>query len=546
MAEKRPAVQLKPGKVVGLKAVLPNGSEWFCYKAIPYAQPPVGALRFKPPVPLEKFDRHILDCGREGNVCLTNSYIPPNAVGSEDCLYVNVYTPVAPQDCLRSRLPVMIWIHGGAFCSGSGDSSIYNPRHLVQEGVIVVTCNYRLGPLGFLCLPSFQIYGNMGLKDQRLVLKWVHDNIRFFGGDPNNVTLFGESAGGASTHFHCLCEESSKYFHKAICQSGVATSSLVLQKDPEVKARRLAQFLGCRGNTDREIYEFLHFVSAEDIAFHQKGALTEYEQTLDSLYPFKPVIESSDSENPILTESVLDVLMKPNRISIPIIFGVTSEEAAYKANSLLNNIDKYIKEPARFVPESLCIPEDLMNPVARKITKFYTGDAEPTQDKAYDLTKIFSDNFYVIPTLLALELHSKYQQSSPLYFYRFAMESELNKFRDLWNVPENFRGACHADDICYLFSSSFFYTKAVKSGSRADQMRTVVCKLWTNFAKTGNPTPEGCGLSFVWKSYDRLNVNCLNLSDTIQMMDKPYHEKLEFWRDLYTRYNGSFLMPKLV
>lgn len=102
----------------------------------------------------------------------------------------------------------MVWIHGGGFVSGSAQSTMYNPKHLVQEGVIVVTVNYRLGPLGFLCLPSAGIYGNMGLKDQRMAFRWVSENIATFGGDAKNVTIFGQSAGGASVHLHYLSEKS--------------------------------------------------------------------------------------------------------------------------------------------------------------------------------------------------------------------------------------------------------------------------------------------------------------------------------------------------
>lgn len=255
MAEKPPVVQIRPGKISGLKGTLPNGDTWYRYRGIPYAEPPVRSLRFKPPVPLETFGGQLLNCSSEGNVCLSNSYMPPDAIASEDCLFLNVSTPTGPnKSIIDNLLPVMVWIHGGAFCTGSGDSTLYNPEYLVQEGVVVVTFNYRLGPLGFLCLPPVGIYGNMGLKDQLLVLKWVHDNIRAFGGDKNNVTIFGERSGGASVHFHSLNEESTKYFHKAICQSGVATSSRMLQKNPEVLARRLAQHIGCRGNTDQEIY----------------------------------------------------------------------------------------------------------------------------------------------------------------------------------------------------------------------------------------------------------------------------------------------------
>lgn len=129
------------------------------------------------------------------------------------------------------------------------------------------------------------------------------------------------------------------------------------------------------------------------------------------------------------------------------------------------------------------------------------------------------------------------------------MEAELNKFRQLWNVPDCLRGACHADDIYYLFSSSYFYTKATKEGSKADQMRKIMCKLWTNFAKTSNPTPETCDFGFRWVPYrssEERCINCLQLTDQIRMIENPYIERLLFWKSLYNRYNRSFLRPKLL
>ncbi|XP_062543902.1 acetylcholinesterase-like isoform X4 [Armigeres subalbatus] len=548
MSSKRPLVHIKPGKVVGLKSTLPNGQAWFRYKGIPYAEPPIGSLRFQPPVPLETFGGQVLDCSSEGNVSLSHSYMPNDAVASEDCLYLNVYTPVVPNATIK-KLPVMVWIHGGAFCTGSGDSTLYDPEYLVQNDVVVVTFNYRLGPLGFLSLPSFGIFGNMGLKDQLLVLKWVHGNISAFGGDKNNVTLFGMSAGAVSVHLHCLSDESSRYFHKAICQSGVAISGRILQKDPEVKARRLAQHIGCRGNTDQEIYEFLHYMPAEVISSKQMGALIEHEQSLDGLYPFQPVIEVPESDQPFLTEKVLNLMMNSNRKSIPTIFGVNSEELSYKAASRLKNIDLYKSEPQRFLPDSLDVPEELQQSLARMVLKYYTDHEVPMAENVHQLTRLMSDNFYVIPTLMALEIQLNYHPSTPVYFYQFAMEDELNKYRRLWNVPDSIRGACHGDELCYLFSSSHFYTRAVKKGSRADQLRTKMCNLWTNFAKSGNPTSSG--MDFTWEPYELLtdcngnsSVNCLLLDEKVEMAKNPFHERLNFWRNLYNKYNGSFLKPK--
>uniref|UniRef100_A0A182SHG7 Carboxylic ester hydrolase n=1 Tax=Anopheles maculatus TaxID=74869 RepID=A0A182SHG7_9DIPT len=201
-------VTIGPGKVRGLRRVTDDGTHYHLFKGIPYAVPPVGDLRFQAPVPLESFQKPVLECFVEGSKCLQYDQILNVLVGSEDGLFLNVYTPQLP-DGNASGLPVMVYLHGGGFLSGSGDSFLYDPIYFMEQRVVIVTFNYRLGPLGFLSFPEAGIEGNAGLKDQLLVLQWIQQNIAPFGGDPNNVTLFGESAGAKAAYLHYLSPVSS-------------------------------------------------------------------------------------------------------------------------------------------------------------------------------------------------------------------------------------------------------------------------------------------------------------------------------------------------
>lgn len=173
--------------------------------------------------------------------------------GSEDCLTLNVYTP---SPLAHPRRPVMVWIHGGGFVAGSGKTDLYGPDYLISEDVVVVTINYRLGVFGFLALedPSLGVPGNAGLKDQVMALKWVQKNIRYFGGDPNNVTIFGESAGAASCHFLMLSPMARGLFHRCIAQSG---SALNLWAFGQYQAKELAEKMGFKNNNEAEILSFL-------------------------------------------------------------------------------------------------------------------------------------------------------------------------------------------------------------------------------------------------------------------------------------------------
>lgn len=198
------------------------------FKSIPYAEPPIERLRWRAPQ-RPRIRSGILRVNRAGNICLQPSFITRRIVGSEDCLYLNIWTP---SPGTSERLPVMVWLHGGAFIIGDGIQraglvSLYEGTRLAEAGkVVVVTLNYRLGPMGFMANSQLAqedpngSSGNYGILDQIAALKWVQENIKYFGGDPERVTIFGESAGGASVLTHLASLLSKGLFAGAISQSG--------------------------------------------------------------------------------------------------------------------------------------------------------------------------------------------------------------------------------------------------------------------------------------------------------------------------------------
>nr|XP_050866508.1 esterase B1-like isoform X4 [Vespula vulgaris] len=197
--QQRPVLSLKQGKIQGVieDNVCGNNDQFLAFRGIPYAKPPIGKLRFKDPLLPEGW-KGIRDGSKFGNICIQLA-ITGEIVGSEDCLYLNVYKPRRIE--MSVKLPVMVWIHGGGFNIGSGNDNMYSPDYIVRKDIILVTINYRLGVLGFLNLEDEVAPGNQGLKDQVMALRWVRDNIVVFGGDPQNVTIFGGSAGAASVHY---------------------------------------------------------------------------------------------------------------------------------------------------------------------------------------------------------------------------------------------------------------------------------------------------------------------------------------------------------
>lgn len=279
-------VQVQQGIVAGLQEKLPNRGNFFAFRGIPYAKPPVGKLRFKDPKPLAKFSSPILECFKHGDSCYQKDMLTSSVIGSEDCLSLNVYTP----QLVGQKKAVMIFIHGGAFNHGSGNQDMYSPEYLLQEDVVIVTINYRLHAFGFVSIPKMGISGNAGLKDQQMALWWVKENIAAFNGDPDNITIFGESAGAASVHLQVLNSTSRKYFHKAIIQSGSVFCDWVIQYNAEEKTKLLAQTIG-KADTDEEVYETLMKASLKDLAFNQLKTNNFEEIRRDEVLIFKPSIE---------------------------------------------------------------------------------------------------------------------------------------------------------------------------------------------------------------------------------------------------------------
>ena len=221
------------------------------FGGIPYAAPPVGNLRWAPPEPAAPWAPATLDASHYGPDCwqLVDPLVNPSAdtrYMSEDCLYLNVFTPAGLSSQRHVKMPTMVFLHGGAFQQGAARRPEYDGRRLAGRGTVVVTLNYRLGALGFLVSSSDRLSGNFGLMDQRAALHWIKDNIQHFGGDPDNVTLFGESAGAVMTVLHLMMDGAGSLFHKAIIQSnplGLQFRSVVVA---DFIGEALKRFVDCR------------------------------------------------------------------------------------------------------------------------------------------------------------------------------------------------------------------------------------------------------------------------------------------------------------
>lgn len=246
-------------------------------------------------------------------------------IGSEDGLHLNVFTKSVDKDKLK---PVMVYIHGGAFWGGSSHLDTYSPDYLLMSDIVLVTFNYRLGPLGFLYLndPDLEVPGNAGLKDQQMVLKFVRENIMNFGGDADNVTLFGHSAGGCSVSWHCVSESSRGLFHRAIIMSGCILNQWGLTPHRDWAAR-LAKAIGYAGNEEDEksLLEYLQKADPVKMIEVQKS-LIRAEEFGKISFAFAPHIEPYTSSNTLISDRPIDLLRSAWSNEIDVLIGGTSDE----------------------------------------------------------------------------------------------------------------------------------------------------------------------------------------------------------------------------
>ncbi|KAJ9592676.1 hypothetical protein L9F63_015648, partial [Diploptera punctata] len=384
-------VKIKQGLIKGHLLKSRKGRDIFAFQGIPYARPPVGDLRFKPPQPVEPWEG-ILDTRTNGPDCTQSGILLTEPVtGQEDCLYLNVYTPKMGK---LEPLDVMFWIHGGGWQSGTGSSNTYGPQYLLDKDIILVTINYRLGPLGFLSTGDSVCPGNNGFKDQVFALRWVQENIEAFGGDPNSVTIFGESAGGASVEYHMLSPLSKGLFHRGISESGCSLSLWAFSPNSTTlyQTETLAKLLDCSSESSEEIIACLKEKDAASL-FEKSSAFMEW--STDPMIPFKPVVETQPGENdePFLIEEPLQTLLSNYDGLLPWMTGFLSSDGGF-LSAIVYEKETLVEElNARFdeiIPMAMYFretaPKSELKNIAQQIRSFYFGNQPISKENARALT----------------------------------------------------------------------------------------------------------------------------------------------------------------
>jgi para-nitrobenzyl esterase len=467
------------------------------YLGVPYAAPPVGDLRWRPPEPAARWLRP-LDASQYGNHCPQPASPFGRASTTEDCLYLNVYTPNRKlphsngkgKGLAKKRLPVMFWIHGGGLAVGESDE--YDPTKLVQRDTIVVTLNYRLGRLGFLAHPAlsaesgYQGSGDYGLMDQQAALAWVKRNITRFGGNPDNVTIFGQSAGGLSVHSHLVSPLSAGLFHRGIAQSGAYALDIPSLASAENQGSTFAQNYAC---TDpATVTSCMRNLSVESI-------LATQPTTTGSVLP--------NVDNNVLPVSIKQALDSGAFNRVPVVEGITHDEfslfAALNIEFVFGELDASLYT---FVVNTFAATVGLHATPSAVVGQYPVSGYGNNIGRA--LTAIGTDALFACPARRAAQSLSKFV---PTYAYEFNDPNAPQIFIGPASFPY---GAYHGSEVQYLFDVPSQTTSGALDGDQqalADSMR----RYWTRFARGGDPNGGGAP---AWPRYTIAN-------DTFQSLKPP-------------------------
>ena len=497
-------VQTRNGILEGTEA---NGLH--AYLGVPYAAPPLGSNRWRAPQPVVgwKGVRAAQAFGPSAPQPKRN-FGAYNTLGtiSEDCLYLNIWSPAKDDG---ERLPVMIWIHGGGFFSGSGSMSSNTCSVLARHGVVGVNLNYRLGALGFMAHPALsresanKVSGNYGLLDQLAAIAWVRDNIAAFGGDPNNITIFGESAGGISVSMHMLSPLAEGLFQGVIAESGNpismqyvwAHATPVTMAQGEAEGVRFARAMGC-GN-DGATLEKLRAKSWQDVISGCDNSMAEL-GAFDAGFGFGPVVDGW-----YLPAMPVDLVQRRKVSYVPMIIGGNRDEGGFVA--LLNTAMGFKLDDALYEK----FVRGISGRHADAVLEMFSAKGYGVRLLAY--SKLLTVFGVVAP---ARYIGGQYEAAgSPAYVFEFSRAANT--------MITNLCGATHTAEIPYVLG----YLNEKEGYTKVDlALSEQMMRYWTNFARAKNP--NGAGLP-VWPGYTAQRHEVMNFGDAPVVTGDFYNKEYD-------------------
>uniref|UniRef100_A0A8D0HAI8 Carboxylic ester hydrolase n=1 Tax=Sphenodon punctatus TaxID=8508 RepID=A0A8D0HAI8_SPHPU len=430
--------------------------------------------------------------------------------GSLDCLYLNIWIPQGKRQ-VSTNLPVMIWIYGGAFLLGGGQGAnvlnnyLYDGEKIATRGnVIVVTFTYRVGPLGFLSTGDASAPGNYGLRDQHMAIAWVKRNIVFFGGDPENITIFGESAGAVSVSLQMLSPYNKGLFKRAISQSGVSLCPWAIQENPLFWATKVAEKVGCPTDNTTALANCLRVTDPKAVTLAYHLYMVDLDYPLVHYLALTPVMDGD-----FIPDSPKNLFA--NTADIDYIAGVNNMDGHFFAGidmpALNRPLVKITADEVYSLVRGLTAVKgaDGANATFSLYTQVWPNqpDQETMKRTVVDLE---TDYIFLVPTQQALNLHYANAKSGKTYSYIFSEPSRMP-------VYPSWTGADHADDLQYVFGKPFATPLGYKAKHRT--VSSAMIAYWTNFARTGNPNEGKSKVPIAWVPYDSTHGYYLEINSSI-------------------------------
>ncbi|XP_045502430.1 cholinesterase 2-like [Colias croceus] len=407
--------------------------------------------------------------------------------GTTECLTLSVFAPKAAEN-----VEVLFHIHDGDFIAGSGDPDVYSPKQLVPEGVILVLPNYRVGPLGFICVQDTTVKGNAALKDLALALNWVKNNIQAFGGNASNIAVSGSGSGGALVDYLLIANKTKHHIAKAITESGFALSHWAIDRDP---------------------------LKAAEINIASFSNLESFVRNYSDV-TLKPCIES---EGGLIVESFWTSLQTQN-ISIPVMIGSANHAGMQAVLRLDQEQVSLINEDlSQLLPNDLAWDEKDKNELGNRVKLHYFGYKKITINEIDKLSLCFTDCGYLSPGVR--QARALTQAGATVYFYEFS-------YTGYRNSP--IKGAAKGDSLHYVFQKDSPTVEQTDDEEGANEMKTIMKKLWISFIKSGIPTIE----NVQWEAFGSTpeKEECLEIGTELKLLDHLHSERLKLWDEIYERH----------
>ncbi|XP_028395425.1 acetylcholinesterase-like [Dendronephthya gigantea] len=525
-----PIVQTVHGIIQGQTVISKDGRYSHQYLGIPYATPPIGHLRFQKPQPYTGQWSGVLDASMFQPSCMQprlprsgrraiDIWNPENEF-KENCLTLNIWTPY-PR---RTNSSVMVWIHGDSFIKGSSSLPIHNGKTLASHGdVIVVTFNYRLGALGFLATGDNRIEGNMGLYDQRMALFWVKKNIQVFGGNPNSITIFGESSGAASVGFHLLAQSGENLFHRAILQSGspIAYWASMSKAQASQRLKKFLKKLKCED--DGNLRNCLSQIPAEVIVRAQQDlASVQFGH-----FTWVPVIDHI-----LIGDNPRYLIKNLPKKKVNVLLGTNKNEGSRWMVYLLNFL-RY-KRPFKLKTKQLRslidqVFYELSDAARSKIKEFYFKFAHnkttPTFNR--DLYQILLEDRHMYCPMLDMAKALSGTDVNDVFMYRMKHRSR----RENW---PKWMGVVHGTDLQYVLGAPIEEPRVFNDKERKLSLRMM--SYWSNFAKYGNPTAGQRNVLPKWPKFENTTGKFVKFKvmDNLEIGQNFRDENCAIWREIET------------